>query len=143
MLPATTDSACVRARGDAGFTLIEVLVAMLILAVGLLGVEAMAIGASRQIAVANRTTQYTLVATQELETALMAARNNIDPEASSYSLPDATTVDVVPDEVVQPDGSSLWVIEVTVTPPAGDHLALDPITVTGRALSPLQQPQQP
>ena len=139
MLPATNDPACVRARGDAGFTLIEVLVAMLILAVGLLGVEAMAIGASRQIAVANRTTQYTLTATQELETALMAARNGADPQLNSYSLPDETTVDVLPAEEVQPDGSSLWIIEVTVTPPAGDHLALDPITVTGRALSPTQQ----
>jgi prepilin-type N-terminal cleavage/methylation domain-containing protein len=126
-----------RPRADAGFSLIEVLVAMVILAVGLLGVEAMAIGASRQIGMANRTTQYTLIATQELETELKAVRAGGQPQARRYALEGGGSVDVVANPQVQPDASTMWQITITVTPPSGDHLRLQPVTVLGRALTPL------
>lgn len=125
-----------RPRADAGFSLIEVLVAMVILAVGLLGVEAMAIGASRQIGMANRTTQYTLIATQELETGLREARQGRQPQARRYALEGGGSVDVVANPQVQPDAGTMWQITVTVTPPSGDHLRLQPVTVLGRALTP-------
>lgn len=53
--------------GEAGFTLIEVLVAMLVLAIGLLGVEALGIGAARAIAQADRRGELTAVASGTLE----------------------------------------------------------------------------
>jgi type IV pilus modification protein PilV len=59
-----------------GFTLIEVLVAMIILAVGLLGLEALAIGAARSVANAQHRTVLAAAATQELEDRVQAIRNN-------------------------------------------------------------------
>lgn len=53
--------------GNAGFTLIEVLIAMVILSVGLLALEGMAVGASRTTAHASRRSLYTTVATDALE----------------------------------------------------------------------------
>lgn len=52
---------------EAGFTLIEVLVAMLVLAVGLLGLEALGIGAARSIALADRRSELTAVAASTVE----------------------------------------------------------------------------
>ncbi|MBW3654626.1 MAG: prepilin-type N-terminal cleavage/methylation domain-containing protein [Gemmatimonadetes bacterium] len=131
-----TDPARTRPRGDAGFSLVEVLVAMVILAIGLLGVEAMAIGASRQIGMANRTTQYTLIATQELETELKEVRLGRPANTRHYGLDNGTTVSVLAEPAVQPDLSTLWNLTVTVTPPSADHLRLQPVTVLGRALAP-------
>ena len=45
-----------------GFTLIEVVVAMVILALGLLGLEALGIGAARSIATADRQSGYATIA---------------------------------------------------------------------------------
>ncbi|HEY7769445.1 type IV pilus modification PilV family protein [Longimicrobium sp.] len=132
----TSDPAATRPRADAGFSLVEVLVAMVILAVGLLGVEAMAIGASRQIGMANRTTQYTLIATQELETELKTVRAGGQPQSRRYPLEGGGTVDVAANSQVLPDAGTMWQITATVTPPSGDHLRLQPITVRGRALTP-------
>lgn len=54
----------------AGFTLIEVLAAMIILAVGLLALEALGIYAARSVTLAQRQTEYTLVASRHLEAAI-------------------------------------------------------------------------
>lgn len=135
-MAASTDAPLAHRRGDAGFTLVEVLVAMVILAIGLLGIEAMAIGASRQIAMANRTTQYTLLGSQEIEAALTQARAGAAPQARRFSLSNGAVVDVAPAAELQPDNSRLWTVTVTVTPPTSSHLRLSPITVIGRALSP-------
>jgi type IV pilus modification protein PilV len=63
-------------REPNGFTLIEVLVAMIILAVGLLGLEALAIGAARSVAHAQQRTVMAAAATQEMEDRMQALRNN-------------------------------------------------------------------
>ena len=55
---------------QAGFTLIEVLVALVILAVGLLGLEALGIHAARSVALAQRQSDYALHATQVMEAAV-------------------------------------------------------------------------
>jgi type IV pilus modification protein PilV len=52
---------------EAGFTLIEVLVAMVILAVGLLGVEALGIGAARSVVKAEDQTRLATAATRVME----------------------------------------------------------------------------
>ena len=127
-------------RSDrAGFTLIEVLIAMVILAVGLLGLEAMAIGASRSIAAANRMTEYTLIASQQLETVLAQARDpDQDPPVSSTAeLDNGTDIDIDVDADDQgADVGVLYTVRVTVTPPPGSvgNLPLTPTTVTGRVL---------
>lgn len=119
-----------------GFTLIEVLVAMLILAVGLLGLEAMAIGASRTIATASRMTEYTLIASQQLETVLEAVRTGQNPGSDDEELDNGTLVSTTVETDPQGAAGTLWTVTVTVTPPAGGagNLALTPTTVTGRVV---------
>ena len=53
--------------GEAGFTLIEVLVAMVILSVGLLGLEALGIGAARSVVKADEQTRMATAATRVME----------------------------------------------------------------------------
>ena len=60
--------------GEEGFTLIEVLVAMLILAVGLLGLEALGIGAARSITRADRQDQTTMAAVRTVEMRIQEIR---------------------------------------------------------------------
>jgi type IV pilus modification protein PilV len=54
-------------RAESGFTLIEVLVAMVILAIGLLGLEALGIGASRAITLSDKQSRYATLASQQME----------------------------------------------------------------------------
>ena len=61
-------------RADAGFSLIEVLIAMVILSVGLLALEGLSIGAARVTAHASRRSLYTERATDALERSLRALR---------------------------------------------------------------------
>lgn len=67
-------------RGESGFTLIEVLVAMIILAVGLLALEALGIGAARAIVIAERQSGYVTVASDSLESALHQLRAGTVPD---------------------------------------------------------------
>ncbi len=115
-----------------GFTLIEVLIAMVVLAVGLLALESMAIGASRSIATANRMTEYTLIASQQLETVQERLRNGNNPGSTDERLANGTRVQTVVAQNVVPTGS-LWTVTVTVTPPSVGvgNRNLTPTTVTG------------
>lgn len=63
-----------RAAAEGGFTLIEVLIAMLILAVGLLGLEALGIGAARSIARADNQSEMTLLAGRVMEDRILEIR---------------------------------------------------------------------
>lgn len=54
----------------AGFTLIEVLAAMIILAIGLLGLESMGIYAARSVILAQKQSEYALTASRHLEAAV-------------------------------------------------------------------------
>jgi prepilin-type N-terminal cleavage/methylation domain-containing protein len=65
-----------RSRGS---TLIEVVVAMLILAIGLLGLEALGVRASRSIALADRQSMYATIASDSLESALDQLRRQWIP----------------------------------------------------------------
>jgi prepilin-type N-terminal cleavage/methylation domain-containing protein len=119
-------------RGRAGFTLIEVLIAMVILSVGLLALEGLAIGASRRVATANRLTEFTLIATHELETTLEGLRKSpvVNPGDDAWDLPNGTEVARVVEGTVQGEGT-MYDVQVTVTPPTST-LDLRPVTVTGR-----------
>lgn len=65
--------------GEEGFTLIEVLVAMLILAFGLLGLEALGIGAARSVAMADRQSEFAIIASTSLEDALELLQDDAIP----------------------------------------------------------------
>jgi len=133
---APTDPRPPARRRDAGFSLIEVLVAMVILAVGLLAVEAMAIGAARQIASANHTTEYTLLASEQLETEILRLRTpGENPQQRDFQV-NGARVQVVPTSApvagVTGAGGTMWTIAVTVTPPS-TLTNVRPVTVTARA----------
>ena len=68
-----------KADTSEGFTLIEVLIAMVILAVGLLGLEALGIGAARANAVAERQSHHAVIGADSLESALHQVRQQIVP----------------------------------------------------------------
>ncbi len=55
---------------DRGFSLIEVLIAMLILAIGLMGLEALGIGAARAVTRAQKQSDFSFMATDTLERTL-------------------------------------------------------------------------
>lgn len=74
-------------RSSAGFTLIEVLVAMLILAIGFLGLEALGIGAAKSVAMANRQSQYAKVTSDSLESAMHQLRAGTIPSNFCIDLP--------------------------------------------------------
>lgn len=62
-----------------GFTLVEVLVAMVILVVGLMGLQALGIGAARSIALAERQSRYATIAGDSLESAMDQLRRRVIP----------------------------------------------------------------
>lgn len=77
-----------RRRGDEGFTLLEVLIAMIILSVGLLAIEGLAVGAARTTASAARRSQYAEQATDYMERTLSALREGQGANNSTVDLRD-------------------------------------------------------
>ena len=71
-----------RLRADDGFTLVEVLVAMVILAVGLLGLEALGIGASRMLVRAEKESRVSTLAATYLEDGRQDVRVDASPRSS-------------------------------------------------------------
>lgn len=65
-----------RGTGEAGFTLIEVLAAMVIVAIGLLGVQALGIGAARSVVRADLQSEVAALATATIEARQQAIRQN-------------------------------------------------------------------
>lgn len=105
------------ARG--GFTLIEVLIAMVILAVGLLGLQAMQIVGARSIARAGRITEQTLRAVRTAEQAAAAIRRAEVVGDRAWEDPvskDTIRQTVVPGPPVR--------VRVTVVPNPSGHLGL-------------------
>ena len=126
----TTDP--VRRTGREGFTLVEVLVAMIILAIGLLALEAMGIGAARAVARADLQSEYTALATDRLEQALVLIRQEQAVGDDVDEVNGATITTTVDEEVV--GGSTSFTVTVTVIPPTGTAVTLSPVIVVGRAI---------
>jgi prepilin-type N-terminal cleavage/methylation domain-containing protein len=120
-----------------GFTLIEVLIAMVILAIGLLALESMGIGAARLVARADRQSEYTAMATADLEAALNQFRNAGVVAGDIRNEGPATVTRVVTPLAGATTGGVTFtsvMVEVTVAPASGqNHLSFTPVTVVGRA----------
>jgi prepilin-type N-terminal cleavage/methylation domain-containing protein len=95
--------------GRAGFTLVEVLVAMVILAVGLLGLEALGIGVARSLSLAQRQSLYATLASDSLESALHQLRRGTLPEA--FCIDGLPRGDRMSRTVAQPQAN---LVEVTI-----------------------------
>lgn len=129
-----------RAGPPGGFTLIEVLIALVILAVGLLGLQALGVIAVRSTALAERNTRAAALATEHLEDALERLRVDELPEQYTCTLAGG---DRVAREVrVNPNNDHLVRVTVTVTPePRGSTPR--PLTLTAHAYSPEPFSHQP
>ncbi|CAN5793953.1 hypothetical protein BH23GEM8_BH23GEM8_20320 [soil metagenome] len=82
-------------RAQNGFTLVEVLFAMIILSVGLLGLEALAIGAARSVASAQHRTMLAAAATQEIEARVQAIRSNPSAVSNGANCRDEAAVQIL------------------------------------------------
>lgn len=123
-------------RGREGFTLMEVLVAMVILAVGLLALESLAIGGARMVARADRQTELTALGSAQLEQVLQRIELGQNPGGSDATSNGFRTQTVV-DRVAAGTGHWAFRVQVTVTPPPNQKFKLNPITVVGRAIQPI------
>lgn len=123
-------------RGREGFTLMEVLVAMVILAVGLLALESLAIGGARMVARADRQSEFTTVASAQLEQVLQRIELGQNPGSTDVTAAGVRTQSVVSRQAA---GAThfVYTVQVTVTPPPNQTFNLNPITVVGRALQPV------
>lgn len=83
------------ARSSDGFTLVEVLIAMVILSVGLLGLEALGIGASRMLVRAEKESRASTLAATSLERGLAEARTTPNPVPRSSCSAQAASGDTV------------------------------------------------
>ena len=127
-----------RARHPSGgFTLIEVMVAVVILAVGLLGLTGLGIRAVRSLGEADRSTRAAVTATELIETALVGLRRNHLPDQKCETLANG---DVVSRTVAVQNNRRLVRVTVMVTPePRGG--VPRPFEVQGHAF--LTQPVPP
>jgi Tfp pilus assembly protein PilV len=98
-------------------TLIEVMIALVILAVGLLSLEALGIGASRMVNRAARQSQYVAMATDTLEQYIGRIRAGETVSSRSGSLPGGATM-----QVGVTTSGRLQTVTVSVRPPAGSRL---------------------
>jgi prepilin-type N-terminal cleavage/methylation domain-containing protein len=120
--------------GREGFSLVEVLVAMVILAIGLLALEALGIGAARAVARADVQSEYTALATERMEQTLLRIRQNLALNTGVTTVGTATvTTDVVP---VVVGTQRAYTVTVTVAPPNNPHLSLQPVTLVVREIRP-------
>ncbi len=115
------------ARGQDGFTLVEVLIAMVILAVGLLALEALGIGAAKMVGRAERQGDYITAATTRLENTMAQLRQTAGPT------PPAEQTEAIPGAQLRTQAvgnGRLWTVTVTVTPTDSAH-AKDTYVITG------------
>jgi prepilin-type N-terminal cleavage/methylation domain-containing protein len=108
----TTDVHTNTRRRQGGFTLVEVLIALVILAVGLLALEALGIGAARLVNKAQRQSQYVQIATSELELTVAQLRDTTlaVPGGANRAVPGANLTRTVTNV------GDLYTVTVTVVP---------------------------
>lgn len=136
----TTDRAL---RCEEGFTLIEVLIAMVILAIGLLGLEALGIGAARSLAEAETRNETVALATGAMEQAQQKVRREINASTppvistgESCVTDSETQAEVCSDVQTRNTNGAISMgnarVVVTVTPASGG----DPFSITSYLFDP-------
>jgi prepilin-type N-terminal cleavage/methylation domain-containing protein len=120
---STTRSEAPPAGGRAGFSLIEIVMALVLLAIGLLGVEALGVYASRLIARAEKSTVMIAAATDTLERTVIHIRQGdiaTPPLSQSYTLGTGDTVGLKVTRSLISNASTgtpyLWTVQVSVYP---------------------------
>ena len=126
---------------EAGFTLIEVLIALVILAIGLLALESMGIGASRMVARAQAQSEYAAIAADTLERTLNRIRGGSGAAVNeTWTVARGATASLVTTSAVVATGGAaplpnLWTVTVTITPPAAGILrASDGVTLRSNVI---------
>jgi len=124
-----------RRAKNAGFTLVEVLIAFVILAIGLLAIEALGIGASRLVTRAQRMADYSTWATSKLESSLDSIRQGFVVAGATGTLSGGTWERTVTSSAPA-TGVVFQTIRISVRPTASNILAAsDSISVTGNVLN--------
>lgn len=115
-----------------GYTLVEVVVALIILSVGLLGLEALGIGASRMVNRAQRQSEYAEAASNLLEGAMATIRNNQTPADATTTHQGATLA------LRSVRSGDIWTVSVKITPPTTTRLfsASDTTRITSYVFRP-------
>ena len=104
-------------RGTEGFTLIEVLIAMFILAVGMMSLEALGIRAAHLVGRSERQGDFLAHATSRLETTMAQIRQNV-------GTPPADRTEQIAGASLRTQATlagRLWTVKVTVTPTEHAH----------------------
>lgn len=123
-----------RVVSEHGFTLIEVLIALVILAIGILGLEALGIYAVRAVAQADRNSRSAATATLYLEDALQQIRNDRIPQSCTGKLL-ANGDRVTRLVTIGSSAATASRVMVTVTPASRGTLQ-QPYTVSGLSYTP-------
>lgn len=121
-----------RNRSEAGFTLIEVLAAMVVLAVGLMGLQALGIGAARSIARADHQSELAAVATAAIESQQQEIRSNpgavVTGESCDFDVPTEVSmcvrVDTRTSAASLPVGSALVTVRASHARMARDTFSI-------------------
>ena len=116
--------------GQQGFTLVEVMFAMVIFAVGMLGLEALAIRAVQSVSLADRNSRSSATATHYLEAALDSLSREMVPANLDCTLANGDRVR----RTVNLGNSRLPQVTVVVTPVSRGSTVL-PITVNSYVYS--------
>lgn len=117
--------------GSAGFTLIEVLAAMVILAVGLLGLQGLAVGASRINTLSEKQSQYALSGSSIMEAARRRAREGMTASRDvqyNFALSGRDTA-LVRERITLQQGNRAQII-VDVSPKSSEAGRVRPGTLT-------------
>lgn len=75
-------------HADTGFTMVEVLFAIILLAIGFLGLQALAVGSVRMVARADRQAELAMAASQEMEVAFQQMRAGQTPQSRCTAVGD-------------------------------------------------------
>lgn len=103
-------------RRDAGFSMIEVLIAFVILAVGLLSLEALGIGAARMVTRAERQGEFATAASDTLEGVMFRLRNGIAVASPSTHAIDGASMTITTSATPVADGNVMWNVSALVVP---------------------------
>ena len=119
-------------KKSAGFTLTEVLIAVVVLSVGLLGLSAMTIAVTKSLSFSNKLTTATTLAQEKVEEIKRASYANVT--SANYPLEDYNTIPRYPlfsrSVAINVDSPMVNTKTVTITTSWKREVASSPYTVT-------------